>query len=209
VRSNITTMGNLVEQAIGDAVQAIVQDDHELAMRVIAQDEQINELRFQIEKECVEILRTHQTAKIEMRTVLAAGQVATNLERMGDYAKEIAQIRLQLGHEGFDIALEPLVEMARAATELLEHALAAFVRDDVEAAQRISGEICRIDALYDHIVAAVTEKMTEKKTRHFERGSALMTIAYDLKRVGERTLNIAERIVFVRTGALEEIDRAE
>ena len=66
-----------------------------------------------------------------------------------------------------------------------------------------------IDALHAEIVESVTEKMTEKKTRHFERGAFLLTIAYDLKRVGERAVNIAERVVFVRTGALEEIDRPE
>jgi len=68
-------------------------------------------------------------------------------------------------------------------------------------------EMAGINALHTEIVESVTERMTEKKTRHFERGAFLLTIAYDLKRVGDRTLNIAERIVFVRTGALAELDQ--
>jgi putative Mg2+ transporter-C (MgtC) family protein len=203
VRGRIVAMGNLVEQAIADAVQAVVDDDHDLATRVVEADEQINELRFKI------VLRTQHPVKIEMRTVLAAGQVATNLERMGDYAKEIAQVRLRMGHEQFPVSLEPLTEMAERTTGLLEGALAAVIQDDVGAAQRIGEEVTGIDALHDEIVETVTERMTEKKTRHFERGASLLTIAYVLKRVGERTINIAERIVFVRTGALEEIDRPE
>jgi phosphate transport system regulatory protein PhoU len=209
VRSHIVRMGSLTRRALNDAVQAILDDDHELASRVIEGDAEINELRFQIEKECVEILRTHQTAKIEMRTVLAAGQIATNLERMGDYAKEIAGLRLQMGHERFAIPLEPLTELAERTTGLLDQALTAFIQDDVEAVQRISEEAASIDALHAEIVESVTEKMTEKKTRHFERGASLLTIAYDLKRVGDRAVNIAERVVFVRTGALEEIDPTE
>jgi phosphate transport system regulatory protein PhoU len=209
VRGRIVEMGNLVERAISDAIRAVVDDDHALAAQVADGDEQINELRLEIENECVEILRTHQTAKIEMRTVLAAGQIATNLERMGDYAKEIAGLRLQMGHESFPIPLQPLTELGERTTGLLQQALAAFIENDVEAAQRIGKEVAGVDALYDEIVETVTEKMTEKKTRHFERGAALRTIAYDLKRVAERTLNIAERIVFVQTGALEEIDRPD
>jgi len=209
VRSRIIAMGNQIERAITDAVQAVVEDDHELAIRVIEGDAQINDLRIKIEEECVDILRTHQPVKIEMRTVLAAGQIAINLERMGDYAKEIAQIRLQMGHESFPISLEPLIQMAERTTGLLKQALAAFAENDVEAAEKISGQVAGIDALHNQIVETVTEKMTEKKTRHFERGANLLTIAYDLKRVGERTVNIAERVVFVRTGALAELDRTD
>jgi putative Mg2+ transporter-C (MgtC) family protein len=209
VRGRIVAMGNLVEQAIGDAVQAVVQDDHELAIRVIDGDTQINDLRFRIEEECVDILRAQHPVKIEMRTVLAAGQIATNLERIGDYAKEIAQIRLQMGHESFPISLEPLTQMAKSTTALLQSALAAFVKNDVEAAKKISEQVAGIDLLHTEIVETVTEKMTEKKTRHFGRGAGLLTIAYDLKRVGDRALNIAERVVFVRTGALAELDRPD
>jgi len=99
--------------------------------------------------------------------------------------------------------------MAERTTGLLNQALAAFAENDVEAAGKIGGRVARIDALYDEIVETVTEKMTEKKTRRFERGANLLTIAYDLKRVGERTVNIAERIVFVRTGALAELDGSD
>jgi phosphate transport system protein len=209
VRGRIVRMGNLVQEAITDAVRAVVDDDHELAARVIDGDAEVNDLRFEIEKENVAILRAYRTAKIELRTVLAAGQVATNLERIGDYAKEIAELRLQMGHERFPISLEPLAELAARTTDLLQRAVAAFMQDDVYAAQQISQEVAAVEALHAEIVESVTERMTEKKTRHFERGASLLTIAYDLKRVGDRTLNIAERVIFVRTGALEELDRTD
>jgi phosphate transport system regulatory protein PhoU len=209
VRARIGTMGDLVHVAIVDAVRALVEQDHDLAVRVIEEDQEINDLRFLIEEESVDILRAHQPVKIEMRTVLAAGQVATNLERMGDYAKEIAQIRLRMGDEPLPISPETLTDMATHAVGLLDRALVAFVEDDVEAAQAIVEQVSTIEAYHSDIVETVTERMTEKKTRHFERGASLLTVAYDLRRVGERVVNIAERIVFVRTGALEEIDRPE
>lgn len=209
VRSRILAMGNMVGQAITEAVQAVIDRDHERAARVIEADEQINELRYQIEEECLEILRTHHPVKIQMRTVLAAGQIATNLERMGDYAQEIAQLSVQMDHETWPVSPETLTAMAERTVELLDQVLIAFAEDDVEAAQKISAQVARIDATHAEIVQTVTERMSEKKTRRFEQGASLLTIAYDLKRVGERIVNIAERIVFVRTGALEEIDRSE
>jgi phosphate transport system protein len=209
VRNRILAMGNLVDQAIRDAIQAAVEDDHELAKRVIEEDDEINELRYKIEEECLEILRTHSPVKIEMRSVLAASQIATNLERMGDYAKEIAQLRVQKGDELLPSAQATVIDMTDLATRLLQEALAAFASNDVEAARRICNRTASINALHDVFVATVTETMTQKKTRRFDRGAALLTIAYDLKRIGERIVNIAERIVFVRTGALAEIDRPE
>lgn len=209
VRDRIMGMGNLVEHAILDAVHAVVEDDLELANKVIAGDEQVNALRYRIEEECLDILRTHHPARIQLRTVLAATHVATNLERIGDYAKEIAQIRLQLEHEPLLKPVAQVPAMADQVCGMLHQVLEAFAQDDVEAANRIARQISAVDASYAEIVETVNAMMSEKKTKRFERGAYLINVAYHLKRVGERVINVAERIMFVRTGALEEIEMDE
>ena len=209
VRRQIALMGNLADRAINDSVRAVVEDDHDLAHRVIEGDEQINRLRYQVEEGCLEILRTHGPGKIQLRIVLAAVHVATNLERMGDYAKEIARIRRQMEHEPLLKPVSQIPVMADQVRDMLQRALAAFAEDDVEAANSIAKEIAIVDTTYDDIVETVTGMMSEKRSVHFERGTCLLDVVYHLKRAGERVINIAERIVFVRTGALEEIDREE
>lgn len=209
VRNRIIAMGRLVIEAIQDGVRAVVEDDQELARQVIEGDAEINNLRYRIEEECLDVLRAHQPRQVQLRTVLAATHIATNLERMGDHAKEIAQVRLQIGHAPLLPPLNRVPEMANRVCDMLNRVLVAFAQDDVEAARRICEEVEVVDQAYSEIVDAVTERMSGKKSRHFERGAHLVNIAYNLKRIGERVTNIAERIIFVRTGALAEADRED
>ncbi len=207
VRGQIEVMGRLVCQAIRDSVQAVVQDNHELAMSVMENADRINQLRYQVEEACHDILRTQRPEKVQLRTVMAATHVVTNLARIGDYAKEIAKIRLQMDHEPLLTPPDKIQQMVDQVCSILERVLAAFVKDDVEAATGISREIGPLDRAYEEIIETVTDKMAGKKVRHLERGTYLLSLAYQLKRAGERALNIAERIIFVRTGALAELDR--
>jgi putative Mg2+ transporter-C (MgtC) family protein len=209
VQGRIGMMGDLVITAIQAAVDALVHDNHELAHHVIEDDEQINQLRYQVEEECLQILRTHYPEKIQLRTVLAATHVATNLERVGDYAKEIAQIRLQMGHEPLAVPTTLITTMIEQIKTMLRQVVTAFSEDDVQTAKRISQQLPVLDQAHDAFVEMVSEKMSEKKPKHFARGASLIRVAYHLKRAGERAINIAEQIIFVRTGALRELDHEE
>jgi putative Mg2+ transporter-C (MgtC) family protein len=206
VLERVTAMGRLVTRAIKSSVRAAVQDDHDLAQEVIERDFAIDDLRFRIEEECLDILRAHRPRDVELRTVVAATHVATNLERIGDYAKEIALVCLQTEHEPLRAPLDRVSMMADQVCDLLQQVLVAFGEDDVAAAERIVVEMDSFDRSYEEIVDSVTDKMSEKKTRHFERGAYLLNLTIHLKRAGERVANIAKRIIFVRTGALAEID---
>lgn len=207
VRGQIESMGQLVGRAVQDGVRALVEDDHELALEVIQGDEQINRLRVHVEEACHEILLAKDTEQVQLRTVMAATHVVSNLERIGDYAKEIARIRLHLEHDPLLIPSDQLLQLAGQVVGLLERALDAFIEDDVEMAQSIMNELGPVEQTYQGIVEVVTGTMAGKKGRHFERGAAILNVAYHLKRAGERSINIAERVVFVRTGALGELDR--
>lgn len=206
VRDQIKTMGDLSGQALERAVEALIGNDQELARQIIDEDAEINDLRYRIEEECLVILRAHHPHKIQLRTVLAATHIATSLERIGDYAREIAQIRLQVGDNALFGPTDILTSMASRTHDLLVQAVTAFARDDVTAAEQIGHEVVAIDQQYEEVVEAVTDRMTDKKTKHFERGATALNAAYQLKRAGERVTSIVERIVFVRTGALAELE---
>jgi putative Mg2+ transporter-C (MgtC) family protein len=209
VRGQIAAMGNLAERAILNAVEAVVEADHDLARQIIQGDERINDLRYRIEEECLEILRTHHPANIQLRTVLAATHIAANLERMGDYATEIAQVRLLMANDPLPSSAVEISDLARQITALLQEVLIAFAEDDVKATRRIVDQVSLVDGRFQSLTESITEKMSEKKARHLEQGAFLLEIIHHLERTGERVTGIAERIVFVRTGALREIDREE
>lgn len=205
VRVEIVEMGNLVGQAVRNAIRAVVQDNHVLARQIVEGDERVNQLRYQIEEDCLDILRTHHPGKTQLRTVLAANHIATDLERVGDYGKEIAQICLQMRQEPLLTPLLKTPPMADRVCDMLQRVLIAFSEDDVEAARGICAELQIVDKSYHEIVRTVTEMMGQDKSGRAERGTHLLNVAYYLKRVGERVTNIAERAVFVRTGTLAEL----
>ena len=209
VRGRIASMGDLVQWAVKGSIKALTGDDHELARKVIEGDEQVNRLRYQVEEETLDILRAQHPQKIQLRTVLAATHIATNLERVGDYAKGIAQVRMLMGHEPLPVPSPQMAAMADQVCDMLQRVLVAFAEDDIELARSIARQNLIVTEDYKEIVEMISEKMSGKKGRHFERGARLLGVAHHLMRVGDRVTNIAERIIFVRTGALAEIDRDE
>jgi putative Mg2+ transporter-C (MgtC) family protein len=209
VQGQLSSMGRLAGRAVTRSVRAVLEDDHELAQDVIEEDRELDGLRDQVEDECLTILRTHHPQQIQLRTVIAASHIASSLERIGDYAKEIAQIRLQVEHELLPASLEKVPPMAARVCDLLGEALIAFRDDDIAAAEKVIERMTDIDWQYENIVQDVTERMSEKKTRHFGRGAYLLEVVGLLRRSGERVASIAKRIIFVRTGALAELDGEE
>lgn len=206
VRLRIQTMGGLTAEALQTAVTAVAQESSLLAQQVIDNDEQINDLRYTIEEECLDILRTHHPAKIHLRTVVAASHIATNLERMGDYAKEIARIRLQMGSAALLVPLPHLSTMSDRICELLDQVLNAFDQDDVDAASQVWKQTSIVDQGYDDVVQMISEAMADRKPKHFGRGAQLLSLAHYLKLAADRVSSIAHQIVFARTGTLRELE---
>lgn len=207
VRDHIAAMGHLIEDALYSSVRAVLDGDHDLAQAVIEDDRDIDELRDRVEQQCLDILRAHHPQHVELRTVIAATHVAANLERIGDYAKEIAQIRLLMGDERVLAPLAQVPPIAVQVGELLHQALNAFREDDVPAAEQVLERMSDLDRLYEEMVEAITDRMSEKKTRHFERGAYALEIVGLIQHSAERVANIAKRIIFVRSGALAEMDQ--
>jgi phosphate transport system protein len=105
--------------------------------------------------------------------------------------------------------LASITDMAGRVCDALQRVLVAFARDDVKLARQIHQQASAIDQTYQEVAETIADRVAEKKPRHLERGAHLLNIAYYLKRGGERVTNIAERIIFVRTGALEDLDRED
>ena len=204
VRSEILRMGSQVESAIERSVQALKERDADLAQEVINNDAEINQLRYTIEEKCLQLIATQQPAASDLRMTIAATHIAVELERMADHAKGTAEIVKRMYDEPL---LKPLIDlpvMAQIAQEMIHAALDAFVAHDASAAEKVAARDDEMDALYQQIFRELLTYMLEDP-RNISRATYLLWVAHNLERIGDRVTNVCERVVFMATGKLEEI----
>jgi phosphate transport system protein len=204
LQQDLLDLGRHVERTILAAVSILKQRDLEGARRLIAADQRLNQARFAVESETLAVIATQQPMAGDLRTLAAILEIATELERMGDYAKGIAKITLKMGTEPFVKPLIDIPRMAEKACDMLQRALEAFVRRDVDLARAIPAEDDAMDALYNQIFRElITYIMAD--ARLIERASYLIWVAHNLERVADRVINICERVVFTVTGEMLEM----
>ena len=203
-RSDIVHMGSLVENAIELSVQALKDRDADLAQQVINDDDAINQLRYTIEEECLELIATQQPAAGDLRMVITATHIAVELERMADHAKGNAEITKRIYREPL---LKPLIDvpsMAHIAREMIHAAIDAFMVGDADAALKVAKRDDEIDALYQQVFRELLTYMIEDP-RTITRATHLLWAAHNLERIGDRVTNLCERVIFMTTGKLGEL----
>ena len=205
LQDEIIELGAMAERAVAESVQTLEDRDFTRARRIIDGDKAINEKRYAIENDTLTLIATQQPMAGDLRTLAAILEIATELERMADYAKGIANIALMIGTAPL---LKPLVDIPRMATkacDMLHRALEAFLRQDVEAARAIPREDAEVDALYEQIYRElITYIMADPRV--IDQATRLTWVAHNLERVADRVGNICERVVFSVTGRGEELD---
>jgi phosphate transport system protein len=204
VKDEILVLGSMVEQAVADSMDALKKRDIKASKMVYEQDRMINEKRFAIENQCMILIATQQPMARDLRLLASMLDVASEMERMGDYAKGIATINIRMGDEPL---LKPLIDLPRMATiasSMLHRALTAFMTDDVEAARAIPAEDDEVDALYDQIYRELMTFVIQDP-KVIERANMLLWAAHNMERLADRVTNICERTVFVVTGEIKEL----
>ncbi|MFZ5808205.1 MAG: phosphate signaling complex protein PhoU [Chloroflexota bacterium] len=205
VKDDIVTLGNMVEEATVQSVEALKARDLSAAQNILEMDKRINQMRFDIEREIMLLIATQQPMAHDLRLLASCFEISSELERMGDYAKGIAVINLRMGDQPL---LKPLVDiprMAQKATEMLHRALEAFIQEDITAAQQIPLEDDEIDHLYNQVYRELITYILADPTT-IERANWLLWAAHNLERMADRITNICERIIFISTGEIEEMD---
>ena len=205
LQDEVLALGSMVENAITEAVDTLKRRDVEGARRIIAQDRLINEKRFGIESKALALIATQQPAAIDLRTIAAVLDIASELERIGDYAKGIARINLMIGREPL---LKPIIDvpaMADKTRDMLYQSLDAFVRRDVELAHAIPEEDDVVDTLYEQLYRNLIDYIIADQS-NIEQANYLLWVAHNLERIADRVTNICERIVYMVTGRMEEMN---
>lgn len=203
LNANILRLSSQVELAIDQAFEALANRDLELATAVVVRDdEEVNPLRFEIEKQCVLILATQQPAAGDLRVVLAALHVSNELERIGDHAAGIARLIERLDPTEDIDSLHKLPKMAKRARQMVNESIQAFINRDREEAYRIMSRDYKLDRHYNKLVRETLEEMRDES--YITRATYLIWIGHNLERIGDRATNIAERVIFMIDGKFIE-----
>jgi len=204
VKDDVLVLGSMVEQAILNSVEALKKRDIKASEKIFAQDREINAKRFEIESKLMVLIATQQPMARDLRILASTLEIISELERMGDYAKGIANINIRMGDAPL---LKPLIDVPRMASkgvDMLHRALTAFINEDVETAKLIPVEDDEVDALYNQVYRELmTFVIADPKM--IERANWLLWVAHNLERFADRVTNICERTVFIATGEMKEI----
>ncbi len=196
LKERLLVMGGLAEERVRLVTTALVERDEDLAARVQAGDEPLNALHVDIDQRCVKLLALHQPVAVDLRAVLAAVKINTDLERVGDLAVNIAEaVRRYLQHP----PVKPLVDIPRMATlaqQMLRDALDAYVRCAVPLAEHVLDTDDTVDALKSRVSADLVPHM-RARPETIEPALELILIARHLERIADHATNVAEDVIFM------------
>jgi phosphate transport system protein len=199
LQDHVLAMGSMVETSIYRSMEALKNRNQELARQVMAEDQAIDQKRYEIEEECIDLIVTQQPMASDMRIIIAVLNIIVDLERIADHAEGTAKIAIMIGNEP---PLKPLIDLPRMAEltgSMLRRVLQAFIHHDADTAAKICQEDDAIDALYDQVFRELLIFMADDP-RTITRATRLIWVAHNLERSADRVTNIGERVIYVVTG---------
>lgn len=205
IKLNVLRMGTLVEEAIRAAIAALVAHDSDAALAVIVADGRINEAQRSVSSQIARTIATQQPVARDLRFLLSLDHVTYELERIGDHAASVAKQARKLAPEPPLKEYVDLPQMGELGAELVHGILRALVDIDQHQARAVAARDDAIDALYHKTFAEVLDLMRADPD-NVERGARILLAAHYLERIGDRVTNIAEDVVFLASGEVEDLN---
>ncbi|HEY7283890.1 MAG TPA: phosphate signaling complex protein PhoU [Vicinamibacterales bacterium] len=196
LKTRLLEMGGLAEEQVRLAVKGLVERDRDLIDRVLVSDEPLNALHIEIDGRCFTLLALYQPMAVDLRAIVAAVKINTDLERVGDLAINIAEAARQYSMHLPVKKLIDIPRMANIAQRMLRDALDAFVRRDTALAQNVLNEDDALDALKTQIFRELLTYMLQDPVT-IEPALDLILISRHLERIGDHATNIAEDVIFM------------
>ena len=208
VQDEMLLLGSLAEQAILNSVDALRRQDVAAAITIALEDKKINDKHFAIENHILIIFATQSPLARDLRLLAAMLEIITELERIGDYAKGIAKVAIRLADDETPVPIQEISTMADKATSMLHRALGAFISEDVTAAYAIPKEDDEVDDLYLTVYRKIVQNMI-KHPESIDHTNQILWVIHNLERTADRVTNICERIIFIVSGELLELDSSD
>jgi phosphate transport system protein len=207
LQDEVLVLGAMVTRAIERSTRALRAHDTELSRQVVAEDKLINAKRFQIEDDVVLLIATQAPMAADLRTAIAVLSIVTDLERMGDHAEGNGRLNLMMAE--LDERPDPderVWMMSDLATAMLDRGLQAFVNHDADLAAAVCQQDDEVDRLYDDHYRAIIERMRLSPPDLITPLTYQLWTGHNLERVADRVTNICERVIYLVTGRMEEIN---
>lgn len=200
IRHKVLTMGGLVEQQIELAVKAFSQGDMELAEQVIKQDNLVNTMETEIDQECIQIIALRQPTAFDLRLLIAVIKLLTEIERVGDNAKRIAQMAIHIANDSDNAdSYYELQHISEMVKEMLHTALDAFARMNTDEVAHINVQDENVNREYKSIMRQLITRMMEDP-RNITRSLDILWAARALERIGDHACNVSEYVVYMMKG---------
>ncbi len=199
LKLNLLRLCNLVTSQIQKSVNSLMEYDLELASQVAAQDDMVDEMEHQIEKQCLNLLLKEQPVAKDFREVFSSLKMITDLERIGDQAEDIARLVLGLSGAGVIKKFEYIAEMTAVTLEMVNGSVDAFIKEDLSLAE----QVVQKDDILDDLFLKVRFKLSEKIRAHSDSAEdiiSIIMIAKYLERIGDHAVNICEWTKYYEAG---------
>ncbi|ACL70899.1 phosphate signaling complex protein PhoU [Halothermothrix orenii] len=199
LKNEMLKMGSMVEEAIHDSVKALKEQDLDLATQVMDGDDKIDDFEVELEERCTRLIALQQPVAKDLRTIIVISKLATDLERIGDHASNIARMVHQIGKEPLIKPLIDIPRMTEIVTRRLRESLDAFVNLDIELAKKVAREDEEVDILDEQILRELLTFMIEDPSK-IRQATSLMFVSRFLERIGDHSTNICERVIYMVSG---------
>ena len=199
LNNELIEMGSMIEKSIETAVKAMVNQDVELANRVIESDDEIDQQERQIEDLCLKLLLQQQPVAKDLRLISSALKMVTDMERIGDHATDISEITIALADKSYIKKLEHIQQMAKETMIKLVKSIEAFVNKDIEEAYYVIKRDDVADDLFSKVKTELVQ-MIHENVDVGEQATDLLMVAKYLERIGDHATNISEWVIFSITG---------
>lgn len=206
LQNELIEMGSYVEQMLDHAVQSLCQRDESLAKQIVRRDDEVDEMDVNIEMHCLRLLALQQPMARDLRLIGTVLKAITDLERIGDHSVDIAKAAIKLKDYPTVISLVDIPLMKQKVCAMIRASLEAFIQRDIERAYDVCDMDEEVDRLYRRMRRTVVSVIQNNPmTADIEAISTLLLVIYYLERCADHAVNLAERVVFVETGALRQL----
>lgn len=197
-------MGVMIEQSIAKAVEALTNQDAELAKNIMDGDSLIDHAQKRIENICFNLLIQQQPVARDLRTITAAMKMVTDMERIGDHAADISEMTIFLGKDNSVANFDHINKMAAETVIMLNHSIEAYVERDREKAQEVIEHDDIVDNLFHEVKQDIIQLILDNP-KNGEEATDLLMVAKYFERIGDHATNIAEWVIYsLRTSRQEE-----
>ncbi|MCL2815147.1 MAG: phosphate signaling complex protein PhoU [Oscillospiraceae bacterium] len=199
LNNSLIEMCETVKQAIADANKALIGQDTELAQKIIASDDDIDNKEKEIESVCLKLILQQQPVARDLRYVSAVLKIITDLERIGDHATDISELTLLLAGNPYIKKLEHIPKMAEVTMRMLTESIEAFVKKDLQLAEKVIADDDEVDNLFEAVKNDLIG-LIKKNSANGDQAIDLVMVAKYFERIADHATNVAEWVVFSLTG---------